>query len=81
MRKLSSALMPRGQQGKPCTLVVVSACRAADGSASASRLSDFVSRFACSARRSDGTSVRLPQLRRSLKPARLERHSGGLSHA
>lgn len=56
-----------------CTVTVGSAFRAPDGSAPLRAKRVFVFRFGCSACRADGTSARLPQLRRSLKPARLER--------
>lgn len=40
-----------------------------------------VTRFAPAPRFADGTSAKLPQLRRSLKPARLEGEKGNACHA
>ena len=93
MRELSSALMPRGQQGKPCTLVVVSACRADDGCAPLRVIRGPASRSASlirdqRAQRGDrcfSVRERSRALRRCrclhLPPARREGHIGGFRHA
>jgi hypothetical protein len=44
-------------------------------------MDNIASCFASASRCTDGTSVQLPQLRRSLKPARLEREKKGRPHA